>query len=320
MDDIRWFAPNKFCTLVVPRLRERGLSIALDGERPARLALAMDAQVAAAAFAYAARVRCRLIHYVWDLPPWRLGRGRHDWVWHAFGRYLRVPRVGRRYAERPGYYSRLRFVATHAREVWVPSAQTAASVREHWGVQSRRVPFCFDSDRFTPAPAARAHGLLSVSRLTAHKDHGAVIRAAARFTPPLPVRIVGTGPERPALERLAADRGVACVIDSRLSEDDMVTAYRGAEVVVCPSRFEGFGLTPMEAIACGRPVVVSDIPPHREFLGTAPHFFTVGDDDALAAAIAAARSGPSPPPDMLRPLRIEAAVDRFSAGLAPYLG
>src|SRR2546430_12921438 len=117
MDDIRWFAPNKFCTLVVPRLRERGLSIALDGERPARLALAMDAQVAAAAFAYAARVRCRLIHYVWDLPPWRLGRGRHDWVWHAFGRYLRVPRVGRRYAERPGYYSRLRFVATHAREV-----------------------------------------------------------------------------------------------------------------------------------------------------------------------------------------------------------
>src|SRR5205085_2745119 len=240
MDDIRWFAPNKFCTLVVPRLRERGLSIALDGERPARLALAMDAQVAAAAFAYAARVRCRLIHYVWDLPPWRLGRGRHDWVWHVFGRYLRVPRVGRRYAERPGYYSRL--------------------------------------------------------------------------------RIVGSGPERPALERLAADRGVACVIDSRLSEDDMVTAYRGAEVVVCPSRFEGFGLTPMEAIACGRPVVVSDIPPHREFLGTAPHFFTVGDDDDLAAAIAAARSGPSPPPDMLRPLRIEAAVDRFSAGLAPYLG
>ena len=320
MDDIRWFAPNKFCTLVVPRLRERGLSIALDGDRAARLALAMDAQVAAAAFAYAARVRCRLIHYVWDLPPWRLGRGRHDWVWHVFGRYLRVPRVGRRYAERPGYYSRLRFVATHAREVWVPSAQTAASVREHWGVQSRRVPFCFDSDRFTPAPAARAHGLLSVSRLTAHKDHGAVIRAAARFTPPLPVRIVGSGPERPALERLAADHGVACVIDSRLSEDDMVTAYRGAEVVVCPSRFEGFGLTPMEAIACGRPVVVSDIPPHREFLGTAPHFFTVGDDDALAAAIAAARSGPSPPPDMLRPLRIEAAVDRFSAGLAPYLG
>jgi len=99
----------------------------------------------------------------------------------------------------------------------------------------------------------------------------------------------------------------------------MATAYRSAEVVVCPSRFEGFGLTPMEAIACGRPVVVSDIPPHREFLGTAPRFFAVGDDDGLAAAIAAARSGPPARPEALRSLRIEAAAERFSVGLAPYL-
>ena len=323
MDDVRWFAPNTFCTLVVPRLRQRGLAIALEGDRSARLAIAMDAQVAATAYAYAARARCPLIHYVWDLPPWRLGAGRHDWVWHLWGRFVRVPRAGRRYAERPGYYSRLRFVALRAREVWVPSGLTAASVRERWGVQGRRVPFCFDSDRFTPAPPApteRPRGLLSVSRLTTHKDHAAVIRAAARFEPKLAVRVVGSGPERAALERLAADLGVACVIESRLSEGDMVRAYRGAEVVVCPSRFEGFGLTPMEAIACGRPVVASDIPPHREFLGTVPRFFTVGDDDGLAAAIAAARSDPAPAPGVLRALRIEAAVERFAAGLAPYLG
>src|SRR2546428_11619763 len=86
MDDVRWFAPNRFCTLVVPRLRERGLEIASDGDRPARLAIAMDAQVAAEACRYAARHRCPLIHYVWDLPPWWLGRGRHDWVWLAGGR------------------------------------------------------------------------------------------------------------------------------------------------------------------------------------------------------------------------------------------
>ena len=320
MDDVRWFAPEAFFALVVPRLRERGLAIALEGDRPARLAIAMDARVAAAAYAYATRARCPLIHYVWDLPPWRLGRGRPDWVWHVFGRYLRVPRLGGRYAERRGYYSRLRFVATHAREVWVPSAHTAASVRERWGVACRQVPFCFDSDRFTPAPGARPRGLLSVSRLTAHKDHAAVIRAAARFEPKLPVRIVGNGPERGALTRLARDLGVECAIQSGLSEGEMATAYRSAEVVVCPSRFEGFGLTPMEAIACGRPVVASDIPPHREFLGTAPRFFAVGDDDGLAAAIAAARSDPAPAPGVLRALRIEAAVERFAAGLAPYLG
>src|SRR6059036_854992 len=142
MDDVRWFAPNRFCTLVVPRLRARGLSIALEGDGPARLAIAMDAQVAAAAYSFAARHRSILIHYVWDLPPWRLGRGRPDWVWHVFGRFVLVPRVGRRYAERPGYYSRLRFVANHAREVWVPSAHTAASVQEPLGVSCTLAAVC----------------------------------------------------------------------------------------------------------------------------------------------------------------------------------
>src|SRR2546425_7076320 len=94
MDDIRWFAPNRYCTLVVPRLRERGLEIALDGDRPAQLAIAMDAQVAAEAGRYAARHRCPLIHYVWDLPPWWLGPGRHDSVWLVAGGLLLAPPPG----------------------------------------------------------------------------------------------------------------------------------------------------------------------------------------------------------------------------------
>jgi len=180
MDDIRWFAPDPFFALVVPRLRARGLAIVSEGDRPARLAIAMDARVAASA----------------------------------------------------------------------------------WSAQR--------------VPSHRAQGPCG-----RHSRHGAVRAEAA--------------------------------------EDEMATAYRSAEVVVCPSRFEGFGLTPMEAIACGRPVVVSDIPPQREFLGTAPRFFAVGDDDGLAAAIAAARSGPPARPEVLRALRIEAAAERFSVGLAPYL-
>lgn len=321
MDDIRWFAPNRFCTLVVGRLREQGLTIALEGDRPAGLAIAMDAQVAAEAYRYATRRRCPLIHYVWDLPPWRVGRGRPDWMLFALGRYVRVPRLGRRYAERPGYYSRLRFVAAHAREVWVPSAMTAASVERLFGVACRRVPFCYDSHRFQPVAAsvARAGPLLSVSRLTPQKNHGAVIRAAARFAPKLAVRIIGRGAERPALERLASDLGVSCSVEGDLDDQAMVAAYHDAAVVVCPSRFEGFGLTPMEAIACGVPVVASDIPPHREFLGDAPHYFTLDDEDGLVGAIAAAREAGPPSRDVLAAVSIEAAAQRFRDRLTPYL-
>jgi glycosyltransferase involved in cell wall biosynthesis len=256
---------------------------------------------------------------VWDLPPWWLGRGRHDWVWLVAGRYVWLPRLGRRYAARRGFYSRLRYVAAHAAAVWVPSAATAASVRERFRVDCRQVPFCFDSDRFTPAPTGRRRGLLTVSHLTPHKNQAAVVRAAARLAPKTPVRIIGKGPERASLERLAATLRVPCTFESDLTEAQMVTAYRTAEVVVCPSTFEGLGLTPMEAIATATPVVVSDIPPHREFLGTAPHFFTLDDDDSLVAAIGAARAGPPPARDVLSGVTIAAAAERFYDGLTPYL-
>src|SRR5882724_2523916 len=269
----------------------------------------MDAQVAAAAGRYATRHRCPLIHYVWDLPPWWLGRGRHDWVWLVAGRYVWFPRLGRRYSQRRGFYSRLRYVAAHAAAVWVPSAATAASVRERFGVDCRQVPFCFDSDRFTPLPTARRPGLLTVSHLTPHKNQAAVIRAAARLDPKPPVRIIGKGPERPSLERLAATLGVPCTFESDLTE---------AEMVICPSTFEGLGLTPLEAIATATPVVASDIPPHREFLGTSPHFFTLDDDASLVAAIVAARAGPPPSRDVLSAVTIDAAAERFWVGLTPY--
>src|SRR3989442_9560710 len=106
MDDSRWFASNRYCALFVLGLRERGLEIALDGDRPAQLAIAMDAQFAAEAGRYAARHRCPLIHYVWDLPPWWLGPGRHDSVWLVAGPFGSLPPPGPPYAARRGVFSR----------------------------------------------------------------------------------------------------------------------------------------------------------------------------------------------------------------------
>ena len=317
MIDVRWFAPNRLALQLVPRLERRGLAIATDGDAPARLAVAMSGTVAGRAWRYAAARRCALALYVWDLPPWRIAGGRPDPVWSVWGRLLRVPRLLNGYRERRGYYSRVRFVATRARAVWAPSASSAASVAAAFGVACTRLPYCYDSDRFVPLPveARPAPHLLSVSRLQPYKNQQAAIRAAARLDPPLPVRLIGWGPEEASLRRLAAGLGVTCSIESGLSDADIVRAYRQASVVVCPSRFEGFGLSPIEAVACGTRVAASDIPPHREFLGDAARYFAPDDESGLVAALRAALAGPAPDPASVRALTLDAAAERFAAAI-----
>ena len=58
----------------------------------------------------------------------------------------------------------------------------------------------------------------------------------------------------------------------RLGNWDLLSLYRTAHAFVSPSVYEGFGLPPVEAMACGCPCVVSDIPPHREVCDSAPMY------------------------------------------------
>ncbi len=70
-------------------------------------------------------------------------------------------------------------------------------------------------------------------------------------------------------------------------EADLVALYGGAEVLAYPSHFEGFGLPALEAMACGTPVVASDISALREVSAGAATLVPPGDEEALASSIAA---------------------------------
>jgi glycosyltransferase involved in cell wall biosynthesis len=322
MVDIRWFAETAHGALVVPRLQALGLSIVQTGDEPAKIVVAVGNNVATQAWRFAVRHRSEIVQLIWDLPPWRLGQGRYDHIWSVNGTLIALPRLGRRYAQRAGMYSRLRYVASRARVVWLPSEATADDVRTKFGLHGELMHYCYNSDHFTPGEGDRSPTetptLLSVSRLMPMKNHEAVIRAGQRLG--MAVRIIGPGPLRDELQRQADDLGGRCSIESGwLTDDEVLAAYRQAAVVVCPSRFEGMGVSGLEAVGCGTPVVASNISPHREFLGSVAHFFDLDDDASMDRAIHSALLAPRPTANDVVAYSIGAAADRLYKRLAELL-
>ncbi|MCA1823775.1 MAG: glycosyltransferase family 4 protein, partial [Frankia sp.] len=98
-----------------------------------------------------------------------------------------------------------------------------------------------------------------------------------------PLVLAGPPGWGPALQLDAARDAV--VLTGYLDEPELARLMGAATCLVLPSRYEGFGIPPLEALACGIPVVVSDLPVLREVLGAHAHYVPVGDVDALADAL-----------------------------------
>lgn len=71
-------------------------------------------------------------------------------------------------------------------------------------------------------------------------------------------------------------------IEGRLSDEELIRKVSDAELVVCPSLYEGFGLVPIEAYAACTKILCSDIPVHKETMGEFAEFFESSNVDSLA--------------------------------------
>ena len=110
-----------------------------------------------------------------------------------------------------------------------------------------------DTEFYTPEPARRPEPFfLAVSALVPYKRLDVAIRAVARIGGAL--TIVGRGPEEPRLRRLAESTGAHVDFAGWLDDDEIRARYRRARAVIMPG-VEDFGMVPVEAQACGRPVV-----------------------------------------------------------------
>ena len=131
--------------------------------------------------------------------------------------------------------------------------------------------------------------VLFAGRLTAQKDPETVIAALTRVLerPDTTAVIAGDGPLAERIGGLARQLRIEGRVRRPGYLDDLWGWMKRASVFVSPSLFEGHPNTVLEAAACGCPLVVSDIPAHREFLDEESAILVrPGDPDSLARAIA----------------------------------
>lgn len=136
------------------------------------------------------------------------------------------------------------------------SSETRRRIQRFWGVDAEVIHPPVDTDFFcageVESPPPFPDYILGVSRFVPYKRLDSVIRLGARVG--LPVVIAGAGPGRRELERLADLASVPVRIEYRPSRARIRDLYRGAHALVFPAH-EDFGIVPVEAIACGIPVV-----------------------------------------------------------------
>lgn len=189
--------------------------------------------------------------------------------------------------------------ARRAAAVVTFSRATAVRIVELCRVPPERVcvvPHGVDRTRFAPQGAgAKAEVrrrlalerpfLLQFGAIEPRRGSDLAIRATAALRERLgEVELVLAGPLRAPVSGLAEAPAWVRRLGA-VAEEDVPALFSAAEVVVAPSRGEGFDLPVLEALACGAPVVASDIDVHVEHFADAVELFPDGDAEALEAAV-----------------------------------
>jgi glycosyltransferase involved in cell wall biosynthesis len=174
-----------------------------------------------------------------------------------------------------------------------------------------------DLDLFRPADRAAARArlgvhrpcLASVGHLISRKGHDLAIEALASL-PEFMLLVVGEGPDRDMLERLATRTGVADRVRflGTVAHEELGTVYSAADALVLASSREGWANVLLESMACGTPVIASNIPGTCEVVAE-PAAGRLMKARTAQAIVEAARDMLSAPPDRSA---TRAYAERFS--------
>jgi glycosyltransferase involved in cell wall biosynthesis len=152
-----------------------------------------------------------------------------------------------------------------------------------------------DVDLFVPAQTSRQRHagvlrILFVGRFQAQKNLPLLLEQVAHLpTGTFELHLVGDGPERPRLQRLAEKLGIAAAVTWHgwVTRAVLPQMYQAADCLVNPSKYEGMPNVVLEAMACGLPVIASNVPGNKDLVtnGQTGFLFELNDVAALASAL-----------------------------------
>lgn len=248
-----------------------------------------------------------LVTYNWGTIEWALANllplVRHIHCEDGFGPEEQAGQIPRRVWTRR--------VALRRATVVVPSRTLERIAIEVWRLPRARlhyVPNGIDLTRFAPRRVAHEPGtgvtVGTVAALRAEKNLGRLLRAFAQVPEGLGARlvVVGDGPERPALEALAAGLGIAGRVRFAGHVADPAPLYAAFDAFALSSDTEQMPISVLEAMASGLPVAATDVGDVRAMLAEENGWLVVPKDDEAALAGA------------MRTLLADAALRRAAGG------
>lgn len=208
------------------------------------------------------------------------------------------------------WLARLDRALDQAAEIIVPSEATRTDLLRQYALEPARITVIHhgvDHDRFRPAPPEEVERVrlryridgpyvLFVGGIEPRKNLPGLVRAYAQLPPASAPALVIAGASVPwnpegrtalndALDTLPPVHRAKVVLTGYVHDREKVALYTGAEALVFPSRYEGFGFPVLEAMACGTPVVTSNVSSLPEVAGDAAVLVDPDDEQDLAGGI-----------------------------------
>lgn len=228
-------------------------------------------------------------------------------------------------------YGRVALLAARRAQVVLCPTRRVAEELAAAGVERRRISVVRNAAHADARPAPPASVAAVTRRLgiadpyvvhvgwaNPQKDVATAVAAHRRAAAVVPHQLVLVGTGHPSFAPVRLPPLPSIVLAGWVADPDLWALLTGARALICPSRYEGFGLPPVEAMSCGCVALVSDIESLRESTDGGAVYLPPGDVAAWTRGLLAALRGELPPPRPVAWTWADAAAQLIAA-LEPFL-